>query len=84
MSMLSRSMEVALIEISQATCKLRKDYPWTRDIIRVLWEVDTNVLFGTLACRLGELREASGLPMPIKFEATVQSILYNHTSQSVE
>jgi len=28
--------------------------------------------------------KGTGLPMPIKFEATVRSILYNHTSQSVE
>jgi hypothetical protein len=84
MSMLSKSRDATLIKISQANRKLRKDNPWTRDIIRVLWEVDTYMLFDTLACRLRELREASGLPMPIKFEATVQSILYNHTSQSVE
>jgi hypothetical protein len=64
--------------------KLLKDNPWTRDIIRVLWDVDTCMRIDTLAGRLRELREACGLPMPIKFEETVQSILYLHTSQSVE
>ena len=77
-------MDVALVKISQAERKLLKDNPWTRDIIRALWEVDTYMRFDALARRLRELREASGLQMPIKFDETVQSILYHHTSQSVE
>lgn len=63
--------------------RLRKSHPWVRDIIRVLWGFGEA---GTTTARLVEelwsLRNPSGLPMPKKFRATVQSAINSHTSQS--
>jgi hypothetical protein len=61
--------------------KLRRERPWTRDIIRVLWGT-RSMSFDRLTRQLWELRDPSGLPMPKRFEKTVQSCLNQHTSQS--
>jgi hypothetical protein len=62
--------------------KLRRERPWTGDIIRVLWGVQTFMFMSQLVRQLWEIRNPSGLPMPDEFEKTIQSTLNQHTSQS--
>jgi hypothetical protein len=61
--------------------KLRKERPWTGDIIRVLWGAKW-MFMDQLTRQLWNLRNPSGLPMPTEFEKTVQSTLNHHTFQS--
>jgi hypothetical protein len=62
--------------------KLRKERPWTRDIIRVLSRRRPWLSMSHLTKELWALRNPSGLPMPKNFTETVQSALNQHTSQS--
>jgi hypothetical protein len=71
-----------LVEAADTKHKLRKDNPWVRDIIRILWGTETWMFMHTLTRRLWDLRNSSGLPMPDEFEKTVQSAINQHTSQS--
>jgi len=70
------------VEEADAERKLRKENPWVRDIIRVLWGTQTFMFMSTLTRQLWDLRKKSDLPMPDKFEETVQSCLNQHTAQS--
>jgi hypothetical protein len=73
----------AEIEQKRNLKELRKNRPWVRDIIRVLWGFGES---GTTMTRLVEellsLRHPSGLPTPKKLRATIQSAINSHTSQS--
>jgi hypothetical protein len=63
--------------------ELRRTRPWVRDLIRVLWPYDKRGRRRVLVIDdLWRLRTPSGLPMPRKFEHTVQSTFNHHTSQS--
>lgn len=63
--------------------ELRRTRPWVRDLIRVLWPYDKRGRRRLLVIEeLWRLRNPSGLPMPRKFEHTVQSTFNHHTSQS--
>jgi len=62
---------------------LRQDRPWVRDIIRVLWNRSSTSI-QQLTDELRAIRRPAGLPMPRKFEHTVQSFLNQHTSQSTQ
>jgi hypothetical protein len=70
-----------LAEAADAKRKLRRERPWTRDIIRVLWST-RSMPFDRLTRQLWDLRNPSGLPMPKRFEKTVQTCLNQYTSQS--
>src|SRR5437764_1068522 len=63
------------IETRNAAKKLRKERPWTYDIIRVLWGTRSWISIDQLTRELWQLRNPSGLPMPKKFRETVQSAL---------
>lgn len=69
-----------------AKWKLRKERPWTFDIIRVLWGVrnPSGMRIDDLAGELWRIRKPAGLNMPKAFGKTVQSTLNQHTSQSSE
>lgn len=62
--------------------RLQKSRPWAYDISRVLW-ASRSVSMHQLTRRLWELRNPAGLPMPKRFQRTVQSALNQHTSQSL-
>jgi hypothetical protein len=63
--------------------KLRRQRPWVRDIIRVLWGASqTGLSMDRLVDNLWEMRKPSGLNMPRAFRKTVQSFLNQHTAQS--
>jgi hypothetical protein len=62
--------------------RLQKSRPWAYDISRVLW-ASRSVSMHQLTQRLWDLRNPSGLPMPKRFQRTVQSALNHHTSQSI-
>jgi hypothetical protein len=70
------------VEAYFAAKKLRRDRPWVYDIIRVLWGTKSFVSMDQLCRELWAIRNPSGLPMPKEFNATVQSALNQHTSQS--
>jgi hypothetical protein len=70
------------VDEADALRKVRKDRPWGRDIIKVLWEVRPWMSMDQLTRKLWTLRNPSGLPMPKAFKETVQSALNQHTSQS--
>jgi hypothetical protein len=61
--------------------QLRKERPWTFDIIRVL-SGSSSTSMARLTHELWTIRNPSGLPMPKKFPETIQSCLNRHTSQS--
>jgi hypothetical protein len=68
-------------DAAQTARRLRRERPWARDIIRVLWG-QRLMRMDDLTTALWDLREPSGLPMPKAFKKTVQSMLNQHTSQS--
>jgi hypothetical protein len=70
------------IERNEAAKKLRRERPWTYDIIRVLWGSRSWISMDQLCTELWSLRNPSGISMPKEFNATVQSTLNHHTSQS--
>ena len=70
------------IEAYYAARTLRRERPWTYDIIRVLWGSRSSISMQSLCRELWQMRNPSGLPMPKEFTATVQSALNKHTSQS--
>jgi hypothetical protein len=73
-------------EVILAKRKLRKERPWTFDIIRVLWghRAASGMRIENLVRELWHIREPSGLNMPKAFGNTVQSTVNQHTSQSSE
>ncbi|HML07295.1 MAG TPA: hypothetical protein VK430_04090 [Xanthobacteraceae bacterium] len=65
--------------------KLRRERPWVRDIIRVLWGASrAGISMDQLVRSLWEMRKPSGLNMPSRFRKTVQSFLNQHTAQSTQ
>ncbi len=65
--------------------RLRKERPWTFDIIRVLWGYrvgSSGMRMVNLVSALWHIREPSGLNIPKAFTKTVQSTLNQHTAQS--
>jgi hypothetical protein len=66
----------------QRIAGLRKERPWTFDIIRVLWGTTSFKSMAMLTHELWTIRNPSGLPMPKRFTETVQSCLNRHTIQS--
>jgi hypothetical protein len=62
---------------------LRRERPWVRDIISVLW-ARSLVSMDQLTRQLWAMRNPSGLPMPDQFQKTIQSVLNQHTSQSTQ
>ena len=73
---------VQQVEANQKLRGLRKENPWVRDIIRILWASKSSVTMDRLTRELWSLRSTGGLPMPKKFRETIQSALNHHTSQS--
>jgi hypothetical protein len=61
-----------------------RNNPWIVDIILVLWNRDPRIGMteGELVWNLRILRHKSGVKLPEAFDATVRSIINNHTSQS--
>jgi hypothetical protein len=64
--------------------KLRRERPWTGDIIRVLWDVQPWIFMSQLMRRLWELRNPSGLLMPERFEKTIQSSVWRSNGAKPE
>jgi hypothetical protein len=65
-------------EEHQRIARLRKERPWTFDIIRVLWGTTSFKSMAMLTHQLWTIRNPSGLPMPKRFTETVQSCLNRH------
>jgi hypothetical protein len=64
-----------------AAKQARRERPWVRDIIAVLYPRPNGIRIERLVDALWGMREKS-LPMPKEFGKTVQSCLNHHTSQS--
>lgn len=71
-----------IIQQNEAAKKLRRERPWTYDVIRVLWGSRYWISMDQLCTELWSLRNPSGISMPKEFTKTVQSTLNHHTSQS--
>lgn len=69
------------VQASLEKKKLRRERPWTYDIIRILWPCKSGLHMDNLERELWTLRNRT-LPMPKEFRKTVQSTLNHHTSQS--
>jgi hypothetical protein len=65
-----------------AAKQARRERPWVRDIIAVLYPRPNGIRIERLVDELWAMREKS-LPMPEKFRDTVQSRLNHYTSQSL-
>jgi hypothetical protein len=61
--------------------KLRRDRPWTYDIIRALWGKPSGRELRLLYRDLWAMRNPVGLAMPKAFAETVRRSIYDHTSQ---
>lgn len=70
-----------IVDELYAARKLRKERPWTSDIIRVLWG-RASVSMDQLTKDVAAFRRSTNLPTPQAFAKTVQSCLNQHTSQS--
>lgn len=70
------------IEATETLKKRRHENPWARDLIRVLWRYPRGGRRLVIIEEVWHLRQATNLPVPRKFEHTVQSIFNHHSSQS--
>jgi hypothetical protein len=68
----------------QAAKTLRRDNLYVRYIIRVLWAYKKGLRRTDVIYRVWGLRNSTALPIPKKFDATVQSALNNHNEASSE
>lgn len=70
------------VEAKLANRKLRRDNPYVRDIVKVLWPYQRGLHRRYVVDRVWSLRNPTGLPMPKAFEQTVQSAFNQHNEES--
>jgi hypothetical protein len=69
-------------EEAQATTKLRLRNPYALHLIKILWPYQFGVSRMIAIQDIWRLRSPTALPMPKKFEQTVQSAFQQHASES--
>lgn len=78
-------LDKLLFEVEQAEIKIKnkRDNPYVRDLIRVLWPYNDRGLGRIYAIdRIKNLRIPTELPIPKKFDETVQSAFNQHNEAS--
>lgn len=70
------------IEAKAATQKLKRQNPWVYDLILVLLPYPNGLSRNTIIDWIERKRKAKGLPMPAKFEETVQAAYNAHSEAS--
>lgn len=70
------------IEATARARKLRHDRPWAYDILRVVLPSRSGLRLQEIYRFVRDMRDPTGLPQPEEFEATVRSVIYQHSSGS--
>lgn len=70
---------LADVEQKEASRKLRRKHPYTKDLIEVLLPYPKGLTRTVVIACLERQRRENGLPIPVKFEHVIQSV-YNHHS----